>query len=200
MTNHRILIILNGASSAGKTTIADALIGLLDEPCICTGFDDILDRVRPFGSDDGNLLHRLKRAYLVIRFQFTEGRLKLFKQLHREVVSHYQMGKSVIVDTALMDPRALLDAAERFAPLGGIFIGVKPPLAVSEEWEAKRGDRPAGHVRRHYDLIHAHGVYDLVLDPSQMTPQECARAILNRVQGPPADAFQRIRDELSLSK
>jgi chloramphenicol 3-O phosphotransferase len=187
-----LLIVLNGASSSGKTTIAHALLQVLEEPQIYTGLDDILERVQPFGSEHGGMFHRLARPWRTLWFQLTDGRLKLFQQLHREVVAHYRMGKNIIVDTALMDRRALLDAAECFAPLGGFLIGIKPPLEVSERWEAARGDCNPGHARAHYDLIHAHGIYDLALDPSQMTPEECARVILNRVNGPAPDAFQRI--------
>jgi len=187
-----LLIVLNGASSSGKTTIAHALLKVLEQPQIYTGLDDILERVQPFGPEHGDVFHRLARPWRALWFQRTDGRLKLFRQLHREVVAHYQIGKNIIVDTALMDRRALLDAAECFAPLGGFLIGIKPPLEVSERWEAARGDRRPGHARAHYDLIHAHGIYDLVLDPSQMTPDECARVILNRVNGPAPDAFQRI--------
>jgi chloramphenicol 3-O phosphotransferase len=196
MNRSNVLIVLNGSSSAGKTTIAQELRPLLSEPCIVTGFDDILDRVQPFGRENGNFLHRLVRPFRIMWFQFTDGRLKLFKQLHREIVVHSKAGRNIIVDTALMDKRALLDAAECFAPLGGFFIGVKPPLDVSEHWEAARGDRPMGHARAHYNLIHAHGIYDLVLDPSQMTPQECARTIMNRIQSPPPEAFQRIMTDV----
>ena len=164
-----------------------------------TGFDDILDRAQPFGPENGNFMQRLARPFQIVWFQLTDGRLKLFKRLHRQVVTHYRAGKSVIVDTALMDSRALLDAAKCFAPLGGFFIGVKPPLDVSEQWEAARGDRKVGHARAHYDLIHGHGIYDLVLDPSRMTPQECVQAIVRRVQDSPPDAFQRIKSELRTS-
>jgi chloramphenicol 3-O phosphotransferase len=194
-----VLIVLNGASSSGKTTIAAAVRPLLGEQCVVTGFDEILNRVQPFGRENGNFIHRLARPFRVVWFQFTDGRLKLLKRLHREVITHSKAGRSVIVDTALMDSRALLDAAECFAPLGGFFIGVKPPLEVSEQWEATRGDRRIGHARAHYDLIHAHGIYDLVLDPSQMSPKECAEAILNWVQSSLPDAFQRIRNKTSLA-
>jgi chloramphenicol 3-O phosphotransferase len=193
------LIVLNGASSSGKTTIAQILRPLLGEQCIVTGLDDILERLQPFGPENGNFIHKLVRPFRIMWFQFTDGRLKLFKRLHKEIVVHYKVGRNIIVDTALMDRRALLDAAECFAPLGGFFIGVKPPLEVSEQWEAARGDRPTGHARAHYNLTHAHGIYDLVLDPSQMTPQECAWTILNRIQGPPLDAFHLIKDGLRIA-
>jgi chloramphenicol 3-O phosphotransferase len=198
MNDSNVLIVLNGSSSAGKTAIAQILRPLLSEPCIVTGFDDILERVQPFGHENGKFLHRLTRPFRIMWFQFTDGRLKLFERLHKEVVVHHKAGRNIIVDTALMDKRALLDAAGCFAPLGGFFIGVKPPLEASEHWEARRGDRPMGHARAHYNLIHAHGIYDLVLDPSQTSPQQCARSILNRIQGPPPDAFQRIRSEMQV--
>jgi chloramphenicol 3-O phosphotransferase len=194
MNRSHVLIVLNGASSSGKTTIAQALFRLLDEPCTVTGLDDILERLQPFGRENGNFLDKLVRPLRIFWFQLSDGRLKLFRQLHREVVAYHRTGRNVIVDTALMDKRALLDAAECFAPLDGFLIGVKPPLEVSEQWEAARGDRHTGHARAHYDLIHAHGIYDLVLDPSQMTPEECAHAILKRVKGAPPNAFQRIRN------
>jgi chloramphenicol 3-O phosphotransferase len=193
-----VLIVLNGSSSSGKTTIAEVLRSLLGQQCIITGLDDILERVQPFGRENGNFIHWLARPFRVMWFQLTDGRVKLFKRLHREVVAHYRAGRNVIVDTALMDRRALLDAAECFAPLGGFFIGVQPPLEISEQWEAVRGDRPTGHARAHYNLIHAHGIYDLVLDPSQMTSEECARTMFKRIQGPPPDAFQRIKNEVQM--
>lgn len=177
-TQRNFLIVLNGASSSGKTLTAQALRAQLGASCICTGFDEMLARVQPFGPDHGGMWHGLQRKMRILWFQLTDGRLRLFKQLHREVVAQVQAGHSVIVETALMDTRALQDAAACFAPVGGLFVGMKPPLAVSEEWEAQRGDRPLGQARKHYDLIHQHGLYDLLLDPAQLRPEECAVAIL----------------------
>jgi chloramphenicol 3-O phosphotransferase len=184
-----VLIVLNGASSAGKTTIARALLSLLGPGCVVTGLDDILARVQPFGPKDGNVF---LRGIRIACFGFTDGRLRLFKQLHREVAAQSMAGHDVIVETALMDPRALRDAAECFAPLEGWFVGIKPPLDISAQWEAARGDRPRGQARRHYELIHAHNTYDLVLDPSTRMPQQCAAAIVHRLAGSPPDAFRRL--------
>jgi chloramphenicol 3-O phosphotransferase len=191
----RTLIVLNGASSAGKTWMAHTLIAMLGTRCVYTGFDDILERAGPFGSEDAGRVGQLYCSGRIAWFLLTDGRLRLFKRLHREVVGLAQAGRDVVVETALMDKRALQDAAACFAPLGGFLIGMKPPLAVSERWEAARGDRPPGHARKHYDLIHAHGKYDLVLDPSRMTPHECATAILRRVEEGPPSAFGRLLQE-----
>jgi chloramphenicol 3-O phosphotransferase len=186
------LIVLNGASSAGKTRIAGALLARMGTACVHTGLDELMQRVKPFGPEDGGRLGPLGRSLRLAWFQVTDGRLQLFRRLHREVVSRVRSGQDVIVETALMDRRALLDAAACFAPLGGLFVGVKPPLAVSEQWEAGRTDRPKGQARKHYDLIHEHGTYDLVLDPSTATAEHCAGAILERLAGPVPDAFRRL--------
>jgi len=189
LTRPPALIILNGASSSGKTLTAQALAQRLGPECVVTGLDDILERAQPFGPDSrGGLRRQLKIAW----FQITDGRLRLFKTLHREVVTLHQSGRAVVMETALMDERALLDAAVCFAAHGGLFVALKPPLAVSEQWEAQRGDRPLGQARQHYALIHAHGIYDLVLDPSQRTPAECAEAIFQRWDSAPPEAFRKL--------
>jgi chloramphenicol 3-O phosphotransferase len=95
----------------------------------------------------------------------------------------------VIVDTAIMERRVLSDAAKSFAELNAYFIGVKPPLEVCERWEAQRGDRPKGQARKHYDLVHAHGQYDLLCDPGTMTPEQCAKSIIEMIDSKPPKAF-----------
>jgi chloramphenicol 3-O phosphotransferase len=183
-----LLIVLNGASSAGKTLTAQALIARLGADTMLTGLDDVLERTQPFGPENGGAL----RALRILRFQLSDGRLRLFKTLHRDAAAMLKSGQNVIVETALMDRRALIDAAECFAPVRAYFIGMKPPLAVSEQWEAQRGDRPIGQARRHYDLIHAHGVYDLVVDPSIRSPEQCADAIVRYIESTAPRAFSQL--------
>lgn len=91
-----------------------------------------------------------------------------------------------------MHRRALHDAAVCFSSINAVLIAMKPPLAVSEEWEAERNDRPLGQARQHYDRIHGHGISDLALDPSRMSPEECATAIQNHISEVQPSAFQRI--------
>ena len=188
------IIVLNGALSAGKTSTAKALLDLLGPSCVHTGLDHLLERVQPFGSQPRTPLGQLRRTLQIMWFQVTDRRLQLFKQLHREVVALAYTGRDVIVDTALVDKRVLRDAAICFAPLNGFFVGMKPPLAVSEHWEAARGDRARGHARKHYDLLHAHNTYDLILDPSILTPQQCAFAIVQRLKSDqPPTAFRYLQ-------
>jgi chloramphenicol 3-O phosphotransferase len=187
-----LLIVLNGASSSGKTVTGRALVDLLGRSCKLTGLDDILEREQPLGAEVATGIGALSRTLRVLWFQVSDGRLKLFKQLHCEVAAAIESGQHVVVDTALLDNRALADAAARFAPLGGYFIGMKPPLEISETWERGRGDRPTGQARKHYALIHSHNTYDLVIDPSTMTPLQCAETILRYTRESPAQAFRQL--------
>ncbi len=187
------LVMLNGASSSGKTTTAEALLPLLGPACVHTGFDHMLERARPFGPEPETRVAGLRRSMRIVAFHLTDGRVRLAMTLHREAATLARAGHDVVVDTVLMDRRALRDAAACFAPLNGLFVGMKPPLDVSERWEAERGDRPRGHARRHYVQVHAHDAYDLVLDPSALTPRQCALAIAQRLEGgPPPSAFRRL--------
>ena len=43
-----VIIVLNGASSSGKTLTAQELVKLLNSNCILTGLDDILESDKPF--------------------------------------------------------------------------------------------------------------------------------------------------------
>lgn len=98
-----IIVVLNGASSSGKTLTAQALVKLLNSNCILTGLDDIMERDKPFGVKGNGTLASIRSAIKIMLFQFTDGRLKLFKKLHHEVVSMHQSGYSVIVETSLME-------------------------------------------------------------------------------------------------
>jgi chloramphenicol 3-O phosphotransferase len=48
-------------------------------------------------------------------------------------------------------------------------------------------------VRRWQDAVHAHGLYDLEVDTSGLSPEECAYTIQRRLEnGPPPSAFQHL--------
>jgi chloramphenicol 3-O phosphotransferase len=58
-----------------------------------------------------------------------------------------------------------------------LFVGVRLPLAVVEQRERERGDRGPGGAAAFYDLVHAHGTYDLELDTATASSLECALRI-----------------------
>jgi chloramphenicol 3-O phosphotransferase len=85
-------------------------------------------------------------------------------------------GNNLIVDEVMTEK----EAGEYRLLLQGFemsMVGVFASLDVLEERERKRGDRMAGLARGQHSRIHKGIVYDLEIDTSNATPEDCAREI-----------------------
>lgn len=175
------VILLNGASSAGKTSIAKALQDAINEPFLRYGFDHLRDSgVLP--------LERFRRgdfAWAALREPFFDG-------LHRSIRAFADAGSNLIVDHIVETPAwmarlvALLDGIDVF------FVGVHCPPEELDRREIARGDRRPGEARRDYEVVHAHAVYDLELD-SLRPPADNAEALLAAWRGRSRpSAFERM--------
>jgi chloramphenicol 3-O phosphotransferase len=71
--------------------------------------------------------------------------------------------------------------ARLFAALPAYLIGLRCPLEVLERRGRLRKDRTLGQARLQFDLIHRHTTYDLELDTSRLSSQECAQQIIARL-------------------
>jgi chloramphenicol 3-O phosphotransferase len=60
-----------------------------------------------------------------------------------------------------------------------LWVGVRCPLAIIEQRERDRGDRPVGAARGHYRLTHSYRGYDMTVDTSSATPEACAAQIMD---------------------
>jgi chloramphenicol 3-O phosphotransferase len=182
------IIIINGASSSGKTSIVKAVQNLMEEPYLDAGLDRFLWMLpkryldRPLWDDVLGLADRAGDA----------GHL-LAHGMHHAIASLAQCGMNVVADHVLVDQAWLWECASLFAGLPAWFIGVRCPLDVLEEREKSRRDRTLGQARLQHKLVHIHEIYDLEVDTSVLSSDECAALIQQRlVNGPPGDAFTRI--------
>lgn len=74
-----------------------------------------------------------------------------------------------------------------------MFVGVRCSLDELVRREASRGDRPAGLAALQYDLVHAHGDYDVECDTSTADPRECAEMVKKFLaRRPTPTAFTRL--------
>jgi chloramphenicol 3-O phosphotransferase len=206
------IIVLNGASSSGKTSIARALQRRLAEPYLLVGPDTLRPQLpeRYFDPDTGYIVHDppeghpAREAYYMTTV--TDGAARWY-ELHlghvaRRLIAGRQAavaalaaaGNRLIVDEVLLDPEFLDTYLRVLRDFAVLFVGLRCPLAVLEQRERARGDRLLGHTRGHAHLVHAHGLYDLEVDTSVAGVEECAEQILRRLhEGPPPDAFARLR-------
>jgi chloramphenicol 3-O phosphotransferase len=82
----------------------------------------------------------------------------------------------------LLSPDLLPIWMNALAGLDIQLVCVTCPLAVAEQRELTRGNE-IGLARGHFHTVHDHGhTYDTIVDTTQGTPAELARAVLRRQQ------------------
>ena len=202
------VILLNGCSSAGKTTLAVALQNQLKEPYQHVALDQFRDgmpgRVRGLNSPAGdpgasglNVVPGKLNGEWVTHIQFGDYGERVLAAMRRTVASLTELGCNVIVDDLLFE-RAYLDVyVQVLDPNKTWFIGVKCSLDVVHQREALRPGRFPGTAVSHYEQVHAHGAaYDLEVDTSDAKATDLSYAIIARLQRPPK-AFQALRAEAS---
>lgn len=117
-----------------------------------------------------------------------------FSGFHHSLGALASAGNNLIVDDVLLERRWLREAVEALATYEVCFVGVHCPVDIAEERERARSDRIAGTARGQFKQVHAHGVYDVEVDTSILTPEACAARILEtQQQAPRPSAFKRLR-------
>ncbi len=199
------LVILNGTSSAGKTTLGRAVQDLDEAPWILTGVDHYWSRLpRRYlddeaGNPDGfrSIYDGEGEARRTVGFVVGPTFRRLMYGLHRAVAALVGSGNHVLVDYLPFDDDLARVAVSVWADLGSMLVAVRPPLAVAERWERERGDRDLGQARVMFEQAYAFGRFDLTIDPSTTSPREGAERLLAHLRaGEPATALTSLRERM----
>lgn len=189
MTNGKV-IILNGASSSGKTSILNNLQTLLDEPYLNAGIDKFIWMLpkryldRPLWDD-----------VLGLATEAGETGDRLFSSMHKVIQLLSLQGMNVIADHVLVEPRWMEECARLFASLPAYFIGIHCPLEVLIQREKERKDRTLGKAAAQFGLVHRHALYDLEVDTSKLSVDQCSLLIKQYLEyGKPPHAFKRLNE------
>ncbi|MBW7882379.1 MAG: chloramphenicol phosphotransferase [Caldilineaceae bacterium] len=172
------IIILNGASSSGKTTLVKALQQRFEEPLLDAGLDRFLWMLPgrylncPLWDD---VLGRAVAA--------GETGHRLVSGMHQAIAALARSGNHVVADHVLVEPAWVNHCARVLAGLPAYLIGVHCPLPVLEAREQSRKDRTLGQARAQFPLVHAHCIYDFEVDTDRASPAACAEAIHAYVTG-----------------
>ena len=150
------IIILNGPSSSGKSTLARMLQSKLDQPFWHVSIDHIRDAgVLP--------LDRIKKG----DFEWQAMRAAFFEGFHRSLGAYAQAGNHLIVEHIVETDEWMRWLVEFLAPYDVFFVRLHCPVQELERREIGRGNRPLGDARRDFDSIHHHALYDLELDSTE---------------------------------
>ena len=164
------VILLNGASSAGKSTLARTLHRLMEEDSMIFSMDDYLAMSRG----------RHENALDAVR----ETGLPFIESFHAAIAEAARKGALVIVDHVIGESRAWVqDLLNRLSGIPRALIKVDCREDILLERERNRTDRtpdPA-HAERQYGCIHQNFPHDFSIDTSEATPRECAQKLMEQL-------------------
>jgi chloramphenicol 3-O phosphotransferase len=193
------IILVNGPSSAGKTTLCRALQAAIADPYLVTGFDDFVFMAAPRyfrGADTGQQDERDALTALGVEMvttsppgappsvtaRFGPVFRRLLDSMAPAVRTLVDGGNAVIFDHVLHD-RAMHESCRKaFDGLDVFSVGVTCPVEILEMRERERGDRVLGRARGLAGVVHGFMSYDVMVDTGALTPAACVSAILAAVE------------------
>jgi len=194
------IVILNGAPRSGKSSIADFMKNSFPGKWVNLGVDScarwIPERLQPgIGLRPGGERPDLEEPVVI-----------LYKGLYMSIAAHAKLGLSVVVDVGHHDsysrPLGILpQCARQLSELPVLFVGVRCPIDViwqrrEQTWSQVReaADKELlAAVERWQQEVHSSWSYDVEVDTSVSSAQQCAEIIADRLsEGPPGKAFKKL--------
>jgi chloramphenicol 3-O phosphotransferase len=176
-----MIVLLNGPSSAGKTTLANCVAARLPTPWLVMPVD-LFHRIRSRPQTElpaeqwQDVFHRTRSAY------------------HRALAGAALAGCDVIGDHVLSEPWRLAQLLELTTGLNVLLVHVTCNPDELDRREQQRGDRKAGTARAQAGVVFTHGDCDLAVDTTASAVEECARRVAALIVSPPRQtAFERLR-------
>lgn len=177
MTAH--IILLNGTSSSGKSTIASQLNQELGSDYLYLSLDQHLDcLIQAYQKQYPKLLNPQGELSLQHFAKLAAGWVDGF---HEVLETHLSCGQNLILDHVLQEAKWKQDLFALLKPYRSTLIGLFCPLEELERREQKRGDRETGLARSQFEQIHLDCDYDLVLDTHLLSITECVAKIQNHL-------------------
>ena len=162
------VVLLNGVSSSGKTTIAKALQEKLQEPYYWFSIDTFIGM-----APERYYTDKLGGKVLC----------QIFKAFHHTIRSFVDMGMHCIVDTVFLNTPGLdcclTDFVKQLDGSQVLIVYVHCPPEELRRREEKRGDREVGQGESQLKLLQLNDLYDVEIDTFAFTTDECVNRIVN---------------------
>jgi chloramphenicol 3-O phosphotransferase len=175
------IILIDGASSSGKTTISRALQDALDRPF----WHFSIDHLRDAGVLPAERLRSGDFDWGTLRPSFFEG-------FHRCLPALADAGNNLIVEHIVETDEWMSRLVRLLSPFDVFFVGLHCPLDVLEGREAERGNRRAGEAREDFHRIHEPALYDLELDSTKPPESNVEKLITSWESRVSPSAFDRM--------
>ena len=174
-------IVLNGGSSSGKSSLARCLQDLLGPNWLTLGVDDLV-RALPGGdqnSADQQSIDFKADGSITVGADFRRAEAAWYQGL--AAIARY--GTGLIIDEVFLGGRASQERlAEALSDLTVLWVGVRCDPEVAAAREGERPDRIVGMARLQAEQVHKGVVYDLVVDTTRASTEECARIVITSLE------------------
>lgn len=197
------VVLINGTSSAGKTTLALCLQRAAPDYWHYWALDQFRDgmppRYRGLNSVEGepgarglNVVPVAHSTGRVSEIQFGDLGLRMLRGMRRAAASFAREGNNLIIDDLCLEPEYLRDYVVALQGLDVLYVGLRCPLDVLEKREAERLGRFPGTAIRQDERVHQLAVYDVEIDTSEVSANAAAQVVLERLAQGPGTAFSRL--------
>ena len=155
------IILLNGVSSSGKSSLAKELVEHLPDyfHISIDDFDYVIEKME----------NRNKNRLIPVPTEYF---------FHRTVKMFSDKGINLIVDQILHDTETLTDYIETFKDYSLVFVGVHCSVEELNRREQARGDRQIGLAIAQLSFVHQQQEnYDVEVDTSKNKLETCVEQI-----------------------
>ena len=165
---------LNGASSAGKTSIARAMQDQLGGWWLHFGIDSLISSMprSMFGTDDGHSIGVDGSISVGPGWRLAHDRWQIAMR------SLVEAGADLIIDEVFLEGvRDQQRWRQSLRNMRVSWVGVRCDVEVAVARETARGDR-ANLARMQSEIVHQGVHYDVEVDTTSLTPQDAARYLI----------------------
>jgi chloramphenicol 3-O phosphotransferase len=179
------VIIINGGSSTGKTSMALEFQEITREPYFLLGIDLFwvtmpqkeidLERVSPrFYQWCQEENEEGQRYYRILPGPFLN---EIMLARYKSMVAYLERGLNLVADEVFWSREWLLESLRVFKGFECYYVGIFCADRELLARELQRGDRLVGWARGSQIYAHKDALYDLKIDNTFKTPLECAEAL-----------------------
>ena len=176
------IILVNGASSSGKSTLCGGLQANLDLPF----WHYSIDHFRHSGVLPTQRIN-------VGDFSWPQMRPAFFEGFHRSLPALAGAGNNLLVEYIVETAAWMSRLIRLLAPIDVFFVGLHCPLAELERRERQRGDRRDGETRQDHAVVHNFGIYDMEIDSTHPLDDNVCAVIKAWEARKRPSAFDRMR-------
>lgn len=159
------IIVLNGVSSSGKSSLAKEIVSSLPSFFVFSidDFDTVIEKME----------NREQQKLIPVETEYF---------YHQNAAMFSDQGISLVLDQMLHDEFTLQSFYQTLKAYPVVMIGVHCGKQELQRRELERANRRIGQAIEQLRFVHRQEVYDVEVDTSTNTLEECARQIVNRVQ------------------